>query len=40
MTLFRRNFALIILLFLGVAVSSAQSSIVDITTHSDIVTDS
>jgi hypothetical protein len=31
---------LIILLFLGVAVSSAQSSIVDITTHSDIVIDS
>ena len=40
MTLFRTNWTLIILLFLGVTVSSAQSSIVDITTYSDVVTDS
>ncbi len=39
MTFLRTSWTLIMLLFLGVAVSSAQSSIVDITTYSDVVTD-
>ena len=40
MRLFRTSWTLVMLLFLGVAVSSAQSSILDITTYSDVVTDS